>query len=352
MYNPQKTARSVPEDPYARWHSEKAAAYLATAVSSAEPNPAIAQLFRQMASAADEQAALLAHETDAPLNFSPSLRIRFISWLVRLFGPRAIRPILSAAKVRGVSVYAGPARRLGHPLPTSTEEIGRSHRSSSGGTLRAGVFGANDGLVSNTCLVMGVAGAAAGPDVILLSGVAGLLAGAFSMAAGEYISVLSQREMFEHQIAQERDELERYPKEEAEELALIYAARGIPIDEARSITLQLVQNPEQALDTLAREELGLNPDDLGSPIGAALSSFLAFSVGAVLPLLPFLLGAGAQGIIIAAAIAGAALFIIGAVLSLFSGRNAFIGGGRMLLIGAVAAGATYGIGALFNVAVS
>jgi len=352
MDNPQQTARSVQEGPHARWYSEKAAAYLSTAVSAAEADPTIAQLFRQMASAADEQAALLAQQIEAPLNFSPSLRIRFIAWLVRLLGPRAMRPILSAAKVRGVSIYAGPARRLGHPLPTSTEQIGRSHRSSRGGTLRAGVFGANDGLVSNTCLVMGVAGAAAGPDVILLSGVAGLLAGAFSMASGEFISVLSQREMFEHQIAQERDELARYPEAEAEELAVIYAARGIPIDEARGITRQLVQNPEQALDTLAREELGLNPDDLGSPVGAAISSFLAFSVGAVLPLLPFLLGAGSHGIVIAAAIAGVALFIIGTALSLFSGRNAFIGGARMLLIGAVAAVATYGIGALFNVAVS
>ena len=140
-----------------------------------------------------------------------------------------------------------------------------------GGTLRAGVFGANDGLVSNTCLVMGVAGAAVDPSIILLTGVAGLLAGAFSMAAGEYISMLSQREMFEYQIAQERDELERYPAEEAEELALIYAARGIPIDEARNVAAKLIANPQQALDTLAREELGLNPDDLGSPIGASVS---------------------------------------------------------------------------------
>ncbi len=127
------------------------------------------------------------------------------------------------------------------------------------------MFGVNDGLVSNTCLVMGVAGAAVEPGIILLTGVAGLLAGAFSMAAGEFISMLSQKEMFEYQIGQEKDELERYPAEEAEELALIYAARGVPLDEARKITKKLIANPDQALDTLAREELGLNPDDLGSP---------------------------------------------------------------------------------------
>jgi VIT1/CCC1 family predicted Fe2+/Mn2+ transporter len=198
---------------------------------------------------------------------------------------------------------------------------------------------------------MGVAGAAAEPNIIVLTGVAGLLAGAFSMAAGEFISMLSQREMFEHQISQEREELERYPKEEAEELALIYAARGIPLDEARDVASNLIANPEKALDTLAREELGLNPDDLGSPIGAAGSSFVAFAVGASLPLIPFLLGAG-NGVAIAAAISGAALFAVGALLSLFSGKNAWLSGLRMLAIGAAAAAATYGIGSLFNVSTS
>jgi VIT1/CCC1 family predicted Fe2+/Mn2+ transporter len=199
---------------------------------------------------------------------------------------------------------------------------------------------------------MGVAGAAAEPKMILLSGVAGLLAGAFSMAAGEYISMLSQREMFEYQIAQERDELRTYPAEEAEELALIYAARGIPIEDARKIATRLVGDPEKALDTLAREELGLNPDDLGSPWGAAFYSFIAFGMGAVLPLLPFLSGATANGVAIAALLSGAALFSVGAALSLFSGRSAFLGGARMLLIGAGAAVATYGIGGLFNVSVA
>ena len=197
--------------------------------------------------------------------------------------------------------------------------MGARHRALGGGTLRAGVFGVNDGLVSNTCLVMGVAGAAVEPGIIVLTGVAGLLAGAFSMAAGEFISMLSQKEMFEYQIAQEKDELERYPKEEAEELALIYAARGIPLDDARDIAKNLIANPEKALDTLAREELGLNPDDLGSPIGAAISSFICFCIGASLPLIPFLLGAR-RGRVIAAAISGVALFAVGATLSLFSGR--------------------------------
>jgi VIT1/CCC1 family predicted Fe2+/Mn2+ transporter len=269
-------------------------------------------------------------------------------FLIGIFGPRAMRHVLSASKVRGVSVYRGKAQPEGHPMPTSVEEVGRRHKTYGSGTLRAGVFGVNDGLVSNTCLVMGVAGAAVEPSVLVLTGVAGLLAGAFSMAAGEYISMLSQKEMFQHQIAQEKDELERYPEAEAEELALIYAARGIPLAEARNVAKKLIANPKQALDTLAREELGLNPDDLGSPTGAAISSFIAFSIGASLPIIPFLLGLP-HGVAIAAVISGTALFLVGAMLSLFSGRSALIGGLRMLLIGSAAAAATYFIGSLFNV---
>jgi len=339
------------EDTLERWRSEKTASYLSSAVAAAEPDPANAALFREMAVAAEEQAGILARDLGQTPVFTPSLRSRLTVLLINTFGPRAMRPILSASKVRGVSVYGAKLEPEGHPWPTSAEDVGRRHKSYGGGTLRAGVFGVNDGLVSNTCLVMGVAGAAVEPSVLILTGVAGLLAGAFSMAAGEYISMLSQKEMFEHQIAQERDELERYPEEEAEELALIYAARGLPLAEARAVATKLIANPEHALDTLAREELGLNPDDLGSPIGAALSSFIAFAIGASLPLIPFLLGLS-NGVAIAAAISGAALFVVGSVLSLFSGRSALVGGLRMLLIGAAAAAATYMIGSLFNVATS
>jgi vacuolar iron transporter family protein len=325
-----------------RWRSEKTAAYLSNAVAAAEPDPANAALFKQMANAAEQQAGILAGDLKETPAFVPPLRARIIARLVAVFGPRVMRPVLSATKVRGVSVYSGKvAAPAGHPMPKTVEEVGRRHSNFGGGTLRAGVFGVNDGLVSNTCLVMGVAGAAAEPNVIVLTGVAGLL-------AGEYISMLSQREMFEHQISQESEELKRYPKEEAEELALIYAARGIPIEEARDVSAHLIANPEKALDTLAREELGLNPDDLGSPTGAALSSFITFSLGASLPLIPFLFGMG-NGILIASVLSGTALFAVGALLSLFSGKSAWLSGLRMLVIGAAAAAATYGIGSLFNV---
>jgi VIT1/CCC1 family predicted Fe2+/Mn2+ transporter len=336
------------QDTLERWQSEKTAAYLSGAVAAAEPDADKAKLFREMANAAETQAGILAKDLKQVPAFRPSLRSRLTAWLVGVLGPRAMKPILSASKVRGVSVYGAKIKPDGHPWPTSIEDVGRQHKSYGGGTLRAGVFGVNDGLVSNTCLVMGVAGAAAEPQVLILTGVAGLLAGAFSMAAGEYISMLSQKEMFEHQISQERDELERYPAEEAEELALIYSARGLPMDEARGLAKKLTADPEQALDTLAREELGLNPDDLGSPVGASVSSFVAFCIGASLPLIPFLIGL-TPGVPIAAAISGTALFIVGSVLSLFSGRSAWLGGLRMFLIGSAAAAATYGIGSLFNV---
>jgi VIT1/CCC1 family predicted Fe2+/Mn2+ transporter len=336
------------QDTLERWQSEKTAAYLSGAVAAAEPDADKAKLFREMANAAETQAGILAKDLKQVPAFRPSLRSRLTAWLVGVLGPRAMKPILSASKVRGVSVYGAKIKPDGHPWPTSIEDVGRQHKSYGGGTLRAGVFGVNDGLVSNTCLVMGVAGAAAEPQVLILTGVAGLLAGAFSMAAGEYISMLSQKEMFEHQISQERDELERYPAEEAEELALIYSARGLPMDEARGLAKKLTADPEQALDTLAREELGLNPDDLGSPVGASVSSFIAFCIGASLPLIPFLIGL-TPGVPIAAAISGTALFIVGSVLSLFSGRSAWLGGLRMFLIGSAAAAATYGIGSLFNV---
>ena len=259
--------------------------------------------------------------------------------------------MLAALKVRGLSAY--DSRPTGHAMPTSVSQVERRHRGYGGGNLRAAVFGVNDGLVSNASLIMGVAGASSGADAVVTAGVAGLLAGALSMAAGEYVSMRSQREMFEYQIGLERDELAEYPEEEAEELALIYAARGMDLEEARRITRALVKNPDAALDALAREELGLNPDDLGSPWGAAAFSFLAFAAGALLPLAPFLLGLPLErAIVLAALVAGVALFGVGAALSLFTGRRALSGGLRMVLIGGGAGVVTWLIGSLLGAAIN
>jgi VIT1/CCC1 family predicted Fe2+/Mn2+ transporter len=254
-----------------------------------------------------------------------------------------MRSVLAAMKVRGMSVYL--RAEPGHPTPDAATGMERRHRGlASGGNLRAAVFGVNDGLVSNASLILGVAGANADPGVILLSGVAGLLAGAFSMAAGEYVSVRSQREMYEYQIALERDELNEYPEEEAQELALIYEARGIEPEEAKRLADSMIADPVRGLDTLAREELGLNPDELGSPWGAAIFSFLSFAGGALIPLLPFLFTRGIHALTTSVVLTALALFAVGATLSLFTGRPAWRGGLRMLAIGAAAGAATFAIG--------
>ena len=328
-----------------RWREEMTACWLTAAVARAEKDPATKSLFAKLADEGARQAALIA-PSRAPA-FRPSLRARTVAALARLFGPRRMRPLLAAAKVRGVSVYSRlPA---GHATPTNVDDIGSRHQR--GGGVRAAVFGANDGIISNTSLVMGMTGAAVDNDVVFLTGIAGLLAGAFSMAAGEYVSVRTQREMFEHQIAQEKEELAQYPEQEAEELALIYAARGMTIEEARAFAKKIVADPALAITVLAREELGLDPDNLGSGIQAATWSFLSFAAGAMLPVLPFVLGLQAPSMV-AAAIAAVALFGVGAATSLFSGRNAVFGGVRMLTIGAVAGAATFYIGRLFGVAAS
>jgi VIT1/CCC1 family predicted Fe2+/Mn2+ transporter len=238
-------------------------------------------------------------------------------------------------------------------MPTSLSEVGARHRSSLGGNLRATVFGMNDGLLSNASLVLGVAGAGAGNSYVLMTGAAGLLAGALSMAAGEYVSVRTQREMYEYQIALEREEVAKYPEEEAEELALIYEARGVNIEQAREVSRSLLSRPEQALDVLAREELGLNPDDLGSPWRAAISSFVAFGFGALVPLVPFLVRLPASYVLTATiTLTALALFGGGMVVSLFTGRDAFRGAIRMVLIGGGAGTVTYLVGKLLGSAVA
>jgi VIT1/CCC1 family predicted Fe2+/Mn2+ transporter len=335
------------------WREEKQSAWLYRALADCEPDPRIADLFRALGTAAERQAETWQPSSGeaAAATFVPSPRARLAARLARALGPRRVRPMLAALKVRGLSAYdSRPA--TGHAMPTAVAQMERRHKGYGGGNLRAAVFGVNDGLVSNASLIMGVAGASAGAGSVVTAGVAGLLAGALSMAAGEYISMRSQREMFEYQIGLERDELGEYPEEEAEELALIYATRGMDLEEARRITRALVKNPEAALDALAREELGLNPDDLGSPWGAAVFSFMAFAAGAVLPLVPFLVGLPlGTALVVSAVVAGIALFGVGAALSLFTGRRAFAGGLRMVLIGGGAGAVTWLIGSLLGAAI-
>jgi VIT1/CCC1 family predicted Fe2+/Mn2+ transporter len=344
------------------WYHEKESAWLYLQVAAAEPDPRKSRLFLQLAATAEQQAAKWVAGQSAERIFIPTVRARIVARLIRRFGPRSLRPVLTAMKLRGLSIYSVPAATSvppaganqpgGHAMPTSLSEVGARHRSSLGGNLRASVFGVNDGLVSNASLVLGVAGAGAASTYVLMTGAAGLLAGALSMAAGEYVSVRTQREMYEYQIALERDEVAEYPEEEAEELALIYEARGVAMEQARELSRALLSRPEQALDVLAREELGLNPDDLGSPWQAATASFLAFAGGAAIPLLPFIVRMPAVSPLTATiALTSVALFAIGMVLSLFTGRDAFRGALRMVLIGGGAGVVSFLVGKALGVAI-
>ena len=300
----------------------------------------------------------------------PSARVRLLGWLARQFGTRRVVPIISSMEARDEAGYmrqpeaAGlPAEERAHSRTllamegkTSGQDsiVGaeRWHTTATGGGLRAAVFGINDGLLSNFSLVMGFAGAEAKPEYIILAGIAGLLPGSFSMAAGEYVSVRAQREVFEQQIAIEKEELEMSPREEEEELSLIYQAKGIPEHEASRLANRIIQNPKTAIDTLAREELGLDPAGLGSPWTAAMSSFVAFVLGAFVPVAPYLLTSGPKAWIASASLSFCALFSVGAVLSIFTARGPLPSGARMLAIGLLVSAITYSVGWLLGVSVA
>jgi len=305
-----------------------------------------------------------------PEDHRHSPRTRLLVWLTRRFGARAMLPLVERAEVADATHYdrvseAKPSMavderihaRVVSGLSPSTARAGivrgeRWHRGDASGALRAAIFGVNDGLVSNLALVMGVAGGQASGRVILLAGLAGLLAGAFSMGAGEWISVRSQRELFEREIALEAEEIEAMPEEEANELALIYRAKGIPRDEAEALAAAIMRDPAHALDTKVREELGLNPEELGSPWGVAISSFLAFAIGAAVPVVPYAIASGTAAFVAAVVAAAIALFAVGSGVGLITGRPLALGGVRQLLIGAAAAAATFWIGRLIGVTVS
>lgn len=337
---------------FENWLEEKKSAYLYKVLSDKESNATRKQLFLELSKKAEEQALIWQNsDTSTSFHFKPDIRTRLLSQLIKRFDPKKILPILAAAKVRGISVYT---HSMGHHIkPKTIEDVGVSHTAlSSGGNLRAAVFGVNDGLISNASLIMGMAGATQNSTLIVLTGTAGLIAGAFSMASGEYISVKSQRELYEHQIGLERAELEQYPEEEAAELSIIYQARGLDKKDADYLSNKLISDFDTALDTLAREELGLNPNELSSPVGAAIFSFLFFALGAILPLLPFLFSSGMQAFYLSLTVVATSLFLVGSIISLFTGNSFYIGGSRMLLLGTSAMAVTYLIGKMLGVSIS
>jgi VIT1/CCC1 family predicted Fe2+/Mn2+ transporter len=355
-------------------------ASLYEALAEYERDPSKADVFRQLASAERQHAQVWADKLRANgVRVNPhrkSVKTRLLRGLTRAFGPRFVLPTLAAAEFADRDKYAGQpdARALSaeehsHAAVVRALAGGRakaglsgaeiaSHESwhrgmTSGNDLRAAVLGANDGLVSNFCLIMGVAGAGTANKTILLTGLAGLIAGACSMALGEWLSVTNARELARTQIAKEAEEIEQTPEAEQRELALIYQAKGLDTDEAKRVAAQIMADRDKALDTLTREELGIDPQELGgNPWRAAITSFGLFALGAIFPAMPFVWTHGAPAMALCVALSALGLAIVGVVTSLFNGRGAVFSAGRQVLIGLIAAGFTYGVGGLLGVSVS
>lgn len=359
---------------------EQQAIYLYEKLAEAEANPHLAEIYRRLAATEGKHAALwkerLREAGIEPPGFNPSLRSRIVAWLGLRLGVRTVLPIVTTMEHGAYREYDTQPEAVARNLPLDERSHARMFRYLSAGSagisggamatlegrhrgvaagnaLRAGVLGANDGLVSNLSLVMGVAGAEFSSQGVLVAGLAGLLAGSLSMAIGEWVSVRSAQEMYEHQLRIETDEIAEVPEEEEEELALIYQAKGMPEADARSLAKQLLQDPKTALETLAREELGIDPEELGgSPWEAAVTSFLLFAGGATIPVLPFVLLAGNGAVILSASLSAVGLFLLGGFITIMTGRNALYSGARQALFGLVAAAITFGIGRLVGVTVS
>ncbi len=347
------------------------------ALAANEKNPKLAEVYRRMATVeqhhADEWLRRLHTEGVQVPPFKPAFRTHLLSWMAKRLGVNFVLPSVTAMESNGANAYAqvpnagqmsadeqSHGRMLGQISRTlrggieggALAQIEGRHRGT-GNALRAAVLGANDGLVSTLSLVMGVAGAGLASHSILITGLAGLLAGAISMALGEWLSVQSSRELYTKQIAIEKAEIEASPDEEIAELSLIYESRGLDENKARQLATDLMANKDTALDTLAREELGVNPEELGgSAWEAALTSFMLFSVGALLPVSPFIFFEGMTAVIVSVGFATVGLFVIGAATSLFTGRSVLFSGMRMVVFGLSAAVVTYTIGHLLGVNVT
>ncbi|MDS0292617.1 VIT1/CCC1 transporter family protein [Halogeometricum luteum] len=371
------------EDSVARYRrnrqDEVDSAAVYRAMAEAESHPQVAEVYRRLAETETRHAEFWTERLDeAGVNEpapGPTARARALAWLARRVGPGVVLSTMRAGEVAGGRGYATQPETRGTELSAEehshdrllaaiAEVPGRGveggvlarlegrHRATSGNALRAAVLGANDGLVSNLSLVMGVAGAALESGTILVTGLAGLIAGAGSMAMGEWLSVQSSRELYQRQIDIEAAELAEIPEEEERELALIYEAKGLPREQAESLAARLVGDEEMALDTLAREELGIDPEELGgSAWEAAAASFVLFALGAIVPVLPFFLFGGVAAIGASLTLSALALFAIGAGITLLTGRSVLYSGFRQVGIGLAAAVLTYGVGTLIGVAV-
>ena len=335
----------------------------------------LARLYVEMADTEARHAALWRERLSgagAGTRLRPSWRARILALLARRFGAAMVAPAVARQEREGRTMYDDQPEAAGTSLPDDERSHARllhritggasgamlarfegRHRALDGNALRAAVLGANDGLVSNFSLVMGVAGASVGNDPVVVAGIAGLLAGSLSMALGEWLSVQSSRELYANQIAVEAEELDAFPEEEEEELRLIYEAKGFGSEDARRLAHRILSGDRRvALDTMAREELGIDADELGgSAWTAAITSFVLFAVGAIVPLVPFLIGSGIRAIILSAALSGAALFLLGAAITIMTGRHPILAGLRQLGFGLAAAAITFAIGAVLGTTV-
>jgi VIT1/CCC1 family predicted Fe2+/Mn2+ transporter len=359
----------------ANWQDEVDSAALYRAVAGAESNAQLAGVYQKLAAAEERHAAFWEGKLRAAgrpvLPRKIGWRTRVLGGLAKRFGPQFVLPTINQMEQADVSSYDSQSEAAHTHLPADERSHARllrtisgglegsavaqlegRHRATSGNALRAAVLGANDGLLSNFSLVMGVAGAQLTGQAILITGLAGLLAGAGSMAMGEWISVQSSRELYTRQIRVEAAEIEEVPDEEEEELALIYQAKGLPEAQARAMAARIMADPATALDTLSREELGIDPQELGgSAYEAAITSFVLFAIGAIVPVAPFIFLSGWQAVVVSAVLSALALFGIGAAITLMTGRSVLFSGMRQVGIGIAAAALTYGLGTLLGVAI-
>lgn len=363
----------------ANLQGEIGSASLYRVLAEAEGDPRSSAIFRKLAAVEDAHAEFWRKNlrrvgSNVPI-LRPGWRTRALAWLARRFGPDFVLPTINVLEHADSATYDQQPEAVERGLPTAERSHARildvlagksgglkggsiarlegRHRAMGGNALRAAVLGANDGLVSNLSLVMGVTGAATSQHIILLTGLAGLFAGACSMAMGEWLSVNSARDLYAHQVSSEAQELKQVPDEEREELVLIYQAKGLSETEARALATRLMAQKDTALDTLVREELGLDPDELGgSAWGAAGWSFFLFAGGAMVPVLPLLFLQGTVATVVSVAASAVALATVGAGTSLFTGRTAVFSATRQVVIGAAVAAITYGMGALVGTALA
>ncbi len=353
-------------------------ASLYRSLADAEGDPKTAEIYRKLAAIEDAHADFWRQNLEKVgarvREPKPGWRSRALGYLAKRFGPGFVLPTINGLEGADSAAYDSQPEAVAQGLPAAERSHAETlkalagdkglkgsaiaslegrHRAMGGNALRAAVLGANDGLVSNLSLVMGVAGAEAAGQTILLTGLAGLVAGACSMAMGEWLSVNSARELAQHHIAGEADELNQVPEEEVEELVLIYQARGLEEAQARALASRLMADKDNALDTLVREELGIDPESLGGSAWAAAGwSFLLFAAGAIVPVAPFFFLP--DQIAVPASIGASALALagIGTATALFTGRSVLFSAFRQLAIGLAAAGVTFAVGRLAGVSLA